>query len=209
MFGHERNVDVHRQRDKMFVPPLISAKKFMAQQTVSIEMPSDLRMPTAEEQARDDPPWTYMMFPSVFFFVGPLRFELNAVVKQTGLLQIGPAIDDDRLHHIRFAFSHRLETNDGAIVDYRPTIYVELVNTVDRLFYDVFSNTVDSWLLKSDSKHVFKDNGKKSIRVNIRIYVDDFVLAGHEGPNPPTRIRELGTADGVQKGKKWGNCPFV
>lgn len=206
MATHEQNNQFHLKRDKLlFLPALLSAKGITVIQTVSIEIPPDLRMPTAEEQT--DPNWKRLS--KTNFFVGPFRFRLNLHVSNKGRLRIGPNINDDRVHHIQIAFSERLESKDGSEEDYGLVKRVKLLNSSTIYYFRERAEPIDQWLLTEDALHIFEHEGKKTIRVEIRIYIHDFVLVGDEGPDPPTKSRVLGPADGVHKGKKWGKCAFV
>lgn len=199
----------HKDRVNQILPPLSEAKQFSISQTVVIELPSTLRMPTAEEQA--DPTWK-LTIPARNFFVGPFKFLIDSRVRNTGILSLGPTLTDERVYSMRLAYSQRLERTDNGSEVYFPINYIELVPTANRFFPDDWPSTIDKWILNNnDSKFVFEENGKKSIRVNIRVYVHDFVLRGQEGENPPTEIRRLGAADGVGVvgvNRKWGKCDF-
>lgn len=205
MVRHEKDAAYHLDLDEMYVAAPATAKEFTVIQTVSVKLPPDLRMPTVAEQA--DESWSKVV-DVVPFFVGPFTFNLSATITNKGLLSIGAAIDDDRIHHIQIGQSQRLEKNSGILTEYRTPYYVELVSSERCHFFDEYTATIDKWLLKDNSNYVFEENGTKVLRVDIRIYVHKVVLVGDECDNAPTEGRELGPEDGVKNGVKWGKCPF-
>lgn len=134
---------------------------------------------------------------------GPVRTSLDIirVIGTSNGMKFSLRLDDDRIHHAVVAYKIDVVLTDDTILDSTNRLTFQMMG--EQQVQEDWSHFVQLDLPYMTSEKLFhRNHGHQhgSIKLDVKVYIQDIVLAGEEAADAPTEGKRLMEADPSQSG---------